>query len=65
MPKFALPTTNHPSLPPSLLLLSVSIVAPQVMNPSIYVKGSTRFESMVLTLAATKIHQLYFVDEAL
>ena len=35
------------------------------MNPSIYVKATTRFESMVLTLAATRIHQLYFVDEAM
>jgi hypothetical protein len=33
------------------------------MNPSIYVKGSTLFTSMVLTLAATRIHQLYFVND--
>lgn len=37
----------------------------EVMSPSIYVKASTQFQSMVLTLAATKIHQLYFVDDAL
>lgn len=35
------------------------------MNPSIYVKGSSLFSSMVLTLAATRIHQLYFVNDAM
>lgn len=35
------------------------------MNPSIYVRASTTFASLVLTLAATRIHQLYFVDEQL
>jgi CBS-domain-containing membrane protein len=39
--------------------------AQNAMNPSIYIKSSSRFESVVLTLAATKIHQLYFVDDAL
>lgn len=35
------------------------------MSPSIYVRASTPFSSLVLTLAATRIHQLYFVDERL
>lgn len=37
----------------------------QVMSPSIYVKANTQLQSLVLTLAATKIHQLYFVDDSL
>ena len=36
-------------------------VAP-AMNPSIYVRSTTQIASLVLTLAATKIHQLYHVD---
>jgi CBS-domain-containing membrane protein len=35
------------------------------MSPSIYVRASTQFQSLVLTLAATRIHQLYFVDDLL
>lgn len=37
----------------------------EVMSPSIYVKANTLFSSVLLTMAATKIHQLYFVDDAL
>ena len=32
--------------------------APAAMNPSIYVRSNTQFASLVLTLAATKIHQV-------
>lgn len=35
------------------------------MSPSIYVRASTQLQSLVLTLSATKIHQLYFVDDSL
>ncbi len=28
------------------------------MSPSIYVKASTQFQSLILTMAATKIHQV-------
>lgn len=38
---------------------------PEAINPSIYVKSATQLQSMVLTLAATKIHQLYAIDDAL
>jgi hypothetical protein len=37
----------------------------EAMNPSIYVRASTTFTSLVLTLSATRIHQLYFVDDRL
>lgn len=37
----------------------------EAINPSIYVKATTQLQSMVLTLAATKIHQLYCIDDSL
>jgi CBS-domain-containing membrane protein len=37
----------------------------ETMNPSIVVKAATPLSSVLLTIAATKIHQLYFVDEQL
>jgi hypothetical protein len=37
---------------------------PHTMSPSIYVKAATPLASVLLCLAATKIHQLYFVDSA-
>ena len=36
-----------------------------VLSPSIFVRSSTALASLLLTLSATRIHQLYLVDAAL
>ena len=35
---------------------------PQTMSPSIYIRHNTTLASVLLTLAAVKTQQLYFVD---
>lgn len=56
---------NALQLPLAAFFAAIDKGGTAVMSPSIYVKAGSIFSSVLLTMAATKIHQLYFVDDAL